>query len=80
MKVDRYVLPEEFDRWGREAEQMGFLYWASGPLVRSSFKANELMKSALGRRLAAGKGLGKMGKVEQVGAAGERVVLEGVVA
>ena len=29
----------------------GFLYVASGPLVRSSFKANELLKSAAGKRL-----------------------------
>ena len=38
MKVDRYVLPEEFDRWKQVAERMGFLYVASGPLVRSSYK------------------------------------------
>lgn len=38
MKVDRYVEPEEFDRWKRVAEDMGFLYVASGPLVRSSYK------------------------------------------
>lgn len=80
MKVDRYVAPEEFEMWGKKAEEMGFLYWASGPLVRSSFKANELMKSALGRRLARGKGLGKVGKVEQVGPDGARTTMEGVVA
>lgn len=38
MKVDRYVEPEEFERWKRVAEDMGFLYVASGPLVRSSYK------------------------------------------
>lgn len=38
MKVDRYVEPAEFDRWKRVAEDMGFLYVASGPLVRSSYK------------------------------------------
>ncbi|EIW70476.1 hypothetical protein TREMEDRAFT_68081 [Tremella mesenterica DSM 1558] len=41
MKVDRYVLPEEFARWKEVAEGMGFLYVASGPLVRSSYKAGE---------------------------------------
>ncbi|KAL4243076.1 Lipoyl synthase, mitochondrial [Abortiporus biennis] len=41
MKVDRYVEPEEFDRWKKTAEDMGFLYVASGPLVRSSYKAGE---------------------------------------
>lgn len=39
MKVDRYVEPAEFDRWKQVAEDMGFLYVASGPLVRSSYKA-----------------------------------------
>ncbi|TDL28388.1 mitochondrial Lipoyl synthase [Rickenella mellea] len=41
MKVDRYVEPAEFDKWKEVAEQMGFLYVASGPLVRSSYKAGE---------------------------------------
>jgi lipoic acid synthetase len=41
MKVDRYVLPEEFDHWKKVAEGLGFLYVASGPLVRSSYKAGE---------------------------------------
>jgi hypothetical protein len=39
MKVDRYVEPAEFDVWRTVAENMGFLYVASGPLVRSSYKA-----------------------------------------
>ena len=38
MKVDRYVEPAEFNRWKQIAEDMGFLYVASGPLVRSSYK------------------------------------------
>ncbi|EMD41746.1 hypothetical protein CERSUDRAFT_110322 [Gelatoporia subvermispora B] len=41
MKVDRYVEPAEFDKWKEVAESMGFLYVASGPLVRSSYKAGE---------------------------------------
>ncbi|KAG1889630.1 uncharacterized protein F5891DRAFT_1073401 [Suillus fuscotomentosus] len=41
MKVDRYVEPSEFDRWKRIADDMGFSYVASGPLVRSSYKAGE---------------------------------------
>jgi len=40
MKVDRYVLPEEFAKWKEVAEGMGFLYVASGPLVRSSYKVS----------------------------------------
>jgi hypothetical protein len=41
MKVDRYVEPSEFDSWKKVAEDMGFLYVASGPLVRSSYKVSE---------------------------------------
>ncbi|GHJ87235.1 hypothetical protein NliqN6_3637 [Naganishia liquefaciens] len=41
MKVERYVDPAEFDKWRTTAESMGFLYSASGPLVRSSYKAGE---------------------------------------
>lgn len=41
MKVDRYVEPSEFDRWKQIADDMSFSYVASGPLVRSSYKAGE---------------------------------------
>lgn len=44
MKVDRYVAPSEFDRWKEVAEEMGFLYVASGPLVRSSYKVHTLFR------------------------------------
>ena len=40
MKVDRYVEPAEFDNWKEVAEKLGFLYVASGPLVRSSYKVS----------------------------------------
>ena len=39
--VDKYVTPDEFDKWRVRALDMGFLYCASGPLVRSSYKAGE---------------------------------------
>ncbi|CAE6444031.1 unnamed protein product [Rhizoctonia solani] len=41
MKVSRYVEPSEFEMWKTRAEEMGFAYVASGPLVRSSYKAGE---------------------------------------
>lgn len=41
MKVEAYVTPDKFEHWRRVAEDMGFLYVASGPLVRSSYKAGE---------------------------------------
>lgn len=40
-KVAKYVTPEKFDFWREQAEGLGFLYVASGPLVRSSYKAGE---------------------------------------
>ena len=40
MRVDRYIEPAEFERWKQVAEDMGFLYVASGPLVRSSYKVS----------------------------------------
>jgi len=39
--VDRYVDPGQFDRFADEARALGFAYVASGPLVRSSYKAAE---------------------------------------
>lgn len=54
MKVDRYVDPAEFDKWSAVAEEMGFLYVASGPLVRSSYKAGEFfLENVLKKRRAA---------------------------
>jgi lipoyl synthase len=41
MKVHEYVSPEKFDSWAVKAREMGFKYVASGPLVRSSYKAGE---------------------------------------
>lgn len=41
MKVVDYIKPEKFDYWRDTALDMGFLYVASGPLVRSSYKAGE---------------------------------------
>ncbi|RLV96358.1 Lipoyl synthase mitochondrial [Spathaspora sp. JA1] len=41
MKVVEYITPEKFDYWRDVALEMGFLYVASGPLVRSSYKAGE---------------------------------------
>jgi lipoyl synthase len=40
--VDRYVEPERFDWFAREGRAMGFAFVASGPLVRSSYKAAEV--------------------------------------
>jgi lipoic acid synthetase len=41
MKVHEYVTPATFELWRQRALDMGFIYCASGPLVRSSYKAGE---------------------------------------
>ncbi|MHC4845775.1 MAG: lipoyl synthase [Planctomycetota bacterium] len=41
LPVAAYVTPERFDAWRVEGEAMGFRYVASGPLVRSSYRAGE---------------------------------------
>ncbi len=41
LPVESYVSPEKFSEWARIGEELGFAYVASGPLVRSSYKAGE---------------------------------------
>ncbi|MFO1462828.1 MAG: lipoyl synthase [bacterium] len=41
LEVQRYVSPAEFANWAKFAESLGFQYVASGPLVRSSYHADE---------------------------------------
>jgi lipoic acid synthetase len=41
LPVERYLSPEEFEKLGKLAESKGFLYVASGPMVRSSYRAGE---------------------------------------
>lgn len=41
LKVKEYVTPEKFQHWEEVGMEMGFSYIASGPLVRSSYKAGE---------------------------------------
>jgi len=41
LSVVEYVKPEKFDYFRKVGEDMGFKYVASGPMVRSSYKAGE---------------------------------------
>lgn len=41
LKVIEYVTPEKYAHWESVGARLGFLYTASGPLVRSSYKAGE---------------------------------------
>ena len=51
LKVVEYVTPEKFKQWEEYGNQLGFMYTASGPLVRSSYKAGEFfIKNILEKR------------------------------
>lgn len=53
LKVEEYVTPEKFAHWEKVGNDMGFVYTASGPLVRSSYKAGEFfLKNLLDKRKA----------------------------
>ena len=41
LKVEAFIPPAQFDRYRELGEGLGFRYVASGPLVRSSYKAGE---------------------------------------
>ncbi len=47
LRVARFVTPAEFDSYKQVAAEMGFLYVASGPLVRSSYRAAEFFMRGL---------------------------------
>jgi len=41
LAVVEYISPQTFEWYRKQGEKMGFKYVASGPLVRSSYKAGE---------------------------------------
>ena len=45
--VIRFLRPDEFDRWEAFARQKGFVEVASGPLVRSSYRADAMLTKSL---------------------------------
>ena len=48
--IDRWVTPDEFDELALEATEIGFPGVLSGPLVRSSYRAGRLYRTALEAR------------------------------
>jgi lipoic acid synthetase len=46
LPVARYVTPMEFEKWAEIARSMGFRGVASGPLVRSSYRAAEMIDAS----------------------------------
>jgi lipoyl synthase len=49
LPVVQYITPERFNWFAQVANQMGFSYVASGPLVRSSYKAGEFFIRKMSR-------------------------------
>tara|TARA_X000001036_G_scaffold146590_1_gene139397 strand:- start:325 stop:1233 length:909 start_codon:yes stop_codon:yes gene_type:complete len=49
LPVDRFPEPSRFDEWSSHIEDIGFLGWACGPLVRSSYRAGDLLAKASAR-------------------------------
>ena len=48
LPVTEFVTPEKFDHWAEYGKNVvGFRYVASGPLVRSSYKAGEFFVEAM---------------------------------
>ncbi|GFY45500.1 lipoyl synthase, mitochondrial [Trichonephila inaurata madagascariensis] len=53
LKVTEYITPEKYKYWEEYGNQLGFHYTASGPLVRSSYKAGEFfLRNLVQRRIA----------------------------
>ena len=51
LAVNEYVPPEKFEYYKKKALEFGFLFCASGPFVRSSYRAGELfIKNHLNKR------------------------------
>ena len=44
LPVERYVTPEQFDHWRQRGLALGFLEVVSGPLVRSSYRAERVLE------------------------------------
>ena len=47
LSIKRFAHPDEFERLKQYAQSIGFLGVASGPLVRSSYRAGELFEAAV---------------------------------
>ena len=57
LKVVEYVSPLKFRVWEEKAKALGFVYVASGPLVRSSYRAGEFFVANLLKREASQNGV-----------------------
>jgi len=55
LPVERYVSPDEFEKLKELSMKQGFLYVASGPMVRSSYRAAEFFMQGVIERRRAGE-------------------------
>lgn len=60
--IDRYVHPDEFESYRAKGESLGFRFVASGPLVRSSYRAAEVFLHGLLGTPAPELGVDRYGK------------------
>ena len=67
LPVHEYVTPDAFDAYREIAENMGFLYVASGPMVRSSYKAGEYFMENILKKKKSGGGEGEYLVKQRVG-------------
>ncbi len=59
LNVERFVAPQQFDQYREWALELGFLECVSGPLVRSSYRAEQALarnNAGPGQRQARGQG------------------------
>jgi lipoic acid synthetase len=52
LPVQEYIHPDLFREYQQIGEQMGFLFVASGPFIRSSYNAIEFSRRVMAERLA----------------------------
>ena len=50
LAIKEFIEPARFEELEALANELGFLYCASGPLVRSSYKASEFYAKAMAKR------------------------------
>lgn len=66
MAVHEYVTPDVFEMWRLRALDLGFLYCASGPLVRSSYKAGEAFIENVIKKRRMGNQKGEVAQLAEV--------------
>lgn len=64
LPVMEFISPDKFQNWQKIAEDIGFLYVASGPLVRSSYRAGEFFMKGMIEKKKKEKEEEKKGNIE----------------